>query len=87
MKRKTLADGFKGITGISGGMGFLGKGLPEDEDLPYVPLSGEIRIVEEHFICKFGCTTFIRHSPEQVGKLVEALLENFLSKKPEDEEE
>ena len=81
MKEKTLADGFKGITGIETSLPY------QEENLPYVPLSGEIRIIEDHFICEFGCKTFIRHSPDQVGKLVEALLEKFLSKKPEEEEE
>ena len=84
--KKSLADGMKGIMGIAATPGLTEAQRQEEDDLlPYVPLSGEIKIVEDHFICEFGCKTFIRHSPDQVGKLVESLLEKFLSKKPEEE--
>jgi len=42
MKRKTLADGFKGITGIETSLPY------QEENLPYVPLGNipELKIIE-----------------------------------------
>ena len=86
MKRKTLADGFKGITGIETSLPYQEKDIMGTL-LAASPITGKIEFIDQHFICTLGCKKYIRHSPDQVGKLVEALLEKFLSKKPEEEEE